>query len=916
MSSYMLLVRGAMDRPSLGKHVSRGMRDAAVSLAVIISFSFSGCTEKAEKPSTTAEGAEARNKAGTKGEEKSPPKAEAESPAIATIPRDGGCVRQLETPVYVFFAHALKPEAVAVKSTPDPGGWKVVWDEDGKHAALHHGQPFQAGTTYELTLELPAGEKRTVRFVAYGPSSLDLIAADASKNVLDLDTAWTYRFQALFDQEALPEQYRSVTPLTCGTPTVTAFAEAREKLKQETLDGLKPYLLRPTHPDSVFAPPRVEKAQRPIPRRAGFSGLLFSQRPVTGDNLNGWCTPKDCPPHIRIWAWDDPVGRQKIEEAYRIIRDYKIYEKFLAVMQVPPLPDAGAKTAEAIGDADERNQFIVDTGGNDSLDIYLVGRRKLERKDPVTGQAHFPLGTCWWIFPDERQTPAYILVDRTLTGDMFGATLAHEIFHAFQFAYDAHEDKWWQEGTAVWAEDHIGRQWDTEHVHLPQAFDAQSHVLITITSDEGLHEYAIYIFPYYLSCTSTDRIIGSVWQGCVDEVKALDAVERILNGSFPEVFKQFALINYDDTVPNLPVKYRETLDVLQHHGSMVRRVKKPGKQPPIEFTVPPLGVKYISIANNLPDVDLTPHFHINLRQLAVYGDLSLQAMFDPGLGAREPEDWTGLKEKSLCLNFDDEYFTQLVLVVANHSRDATCQPKLTVTVDAERCVAGDACGKVTLKQSITTHKDTSSSGVSGYSRVAMDIQATVYAEFDYRGSDYDETREELTEVYKVKSWDVVSSGGTLRTDRKNASETSTTTYWERARGEAVKEPDVSDSSISLEIVIDGKSGKAKAVRFTSFSPLVKWMGAWEQETVTRNEVSHQSGVIDRAGQLLRVDNWVGDKSVIRAGGFLDGWKAQTGDGTRHMGGSGTHVYLDTEEERLVLRTWWNLKINRRPEREE
>ncbi|MBN1224664.1 MAG: hypothetical protein JXB23_15550, partial [Candidatus Aminicenantes bacterium] len=801
--------------------------------------------------------------------------------------------------------------------SPDPGGWSTAWEEGGKQVALGHANPFRAGVTYELELEVKsADKKKTVHFTAYGPSSLDLIDEDEKKGLLDLDTAWTYRLQRLFEPGRLPEKYKSLTPVKCGTPVMTDFFKIQSRLKPETLDALKPYLVRPTHPESVFNRRIQAKKRLSAQKKGGFSGLLYAQRPVTRENFKDWCYTDHCHPNIRVWASDTVEGQRKAEEACNTIRTENIYEEFKKVMDIEPLPDAGGKQATDFEGEKAQANFKVYFGGNDRLDIYLVPGKELEYEDEE-GHVSGSMGQCHHVRP-EQKTPAYILIDQNLEGKYFKATLAHEIFHAFQFAYDSLEDDWWQEGTAVWSEHRIGKDWDTEQVYVYDAFDDEEHLLKTITLDEGLHEYGIYIFPFYLWHKYKDPMIGNIWKKCgEDETIALDAVESALGGNFRDIFKKFALLNYNDDSPGVPERYPEILGVYYSHLSQIKEIEKPGKQDPLEFEMPPLAVKYITISNKLPNPDLTPHFDFDLKGVTHFWDLSLQAMFDPDTSAREPEDWSHLKDKSLCTNFEDENFSGLVLVVANHSRDATYYPELKIEVDAERCVAGEASGKVRLRHVLSSYKEWSSGNAHGYSKGDRNMEATVYAQFEYHGSKYYEKKEELSDFYRLKSWDVVSSGGTMTEHRFHESPRpfSEGTYDSKARGEGYKDDEFHEATNELEVVIDTRTGKAKSVKFPVFYASIDWTGEWEQIEINSFGPSKSSGAIDSTEHSFRVDNLIGDKSVILQGKPMEGWKVKSGDGTKQMGGNASYVLKNEEGERAELHTKWNLMFSKHKKRE-
>jgi len=906
-----LQMKGKLCLPSF-----RHMLMAAFCL-LLLTLTIAACKKKSREETKATDEPQIQEAVETKAQEpQERVKSEAEELRIIIIPRNGGFTRSLEDPIAISFSRTISPENLKFRVSPDPGGWSTSWEDAEKYAILSHTNPYKAGVTYELELEVKsANKKKTVRFTAYGPSSLDLIDEDEKKGLLDLDTAWIYRLQRLCEPTQLPDKYKSPTPVKCGTPVMRDFSKIQSQLKQETLDALKPYLVRPTHPESVFSRQIQEEEQMSAQKKAGLSGMLYAQRPVTRENLKRWMYSDGGHPKIRVWARNTANGRRMAEEASKIIRDENIYSEFEKIMEKVPLPDAGGKQATDFEGEEAQSNFTVFFGGNDSLDIYLVGREALKDKDEE-GDVSISWGQCVSIYY-RKTTPAYILVGRFLEGDDFKATLAHEIFHAFQFAHDTLEDDWWMEGTAVWSEDYIGEEWDTEQDYVEDAFDEEKFLLKTITLEEDSHEYGIYIFPYYLSTKYNDKKIGDIWKVCGGDLQALDAVENVLEGNFRDVFKEFALLNYDDTSPATPESYPEMLNVYPHHRAMIKKIEKPGKQNPIEFTVPPLAVKYIKIGNNLPNPDLTPHFYFNLRGVTAFWDLSLQAMIDPDTSAGEPEDWSHLKDKSLCVNFEDENFSTLVLVVANHSRDVTCQPELKITVDAERCVAGEAQGKVTLRHVISTHKEWSSRGAHGNSKNDRNMEVTVHAQFEYRGSDYYEKKEELTDFYRLKSWEVVGSGGVMTESRHVEAKRPfhEGSYKSRAHGTGYKDVEAQSATNELEVVIDTKTGKAKSVKFPVFYASIDWTGEWTKIDIFSDHTSSNKGTIDNKEHGFRVDNWVGDKSVIIHGKFMDGWKVKSGDGKKQMGGNAGYTLKSDEDGRVELHTRWNLRFSKHRKRE-
>lgn len=102
---------------------------------------------------------------------------------------------------------------------------------------------------------------------------------------------------------------------------------------------------------------------------------------------------------------------------------------------------------------------------------------------------------------------AYCVLDNDYARSQYGrthtpvqnlkVTAAHEFFHAIQFAYDAGEDLWLMEGTAVWAEDEIYTGINDNLQYLPYGQLRRPRTALDKTTTYGV--YGNWIFFRYLS---------------------------------------------------------------------------------------------------------------------------------------------------------------------------------------------------------------------------------------------------------------------------------------------------------------------------------------------------------------------------------------------------------------------------------
>ena len=612
---------------------------------------------------------------------------------IRTSPRDGGFVRDLERPLSVLFPRPPDPEDFSFTLKPDPGDWAVIWDPALDRVELKPGKPFTKGTRYEWKIRWE-NERRIVRFTASGPSSLHLIDAAEQQGILDADTAWTYRLQRLHEPEKLPPSFQSAAPIRCGTSVWKRFKRERARLKPETLEALRPYLVRPTHPDSFYRKNAARAATSGSPTAPGSSspsGYLYAQEAPPDPDEEEIKRPENMFSHIdwrdKIRVWYAKGGRAKAQRAVHYLETRRMYDRYKDIMGTVPLSDEGAcSPCGSIKNAARRRDCRRDTcGGDGKIDIYLVPPTEPGMYDAKTRESDH--GWCREV-DDGDTAAAFLLINRELEEspkNYFASALAHELFHAFQDAWDAWEDEWWVEGTAVWAEDFIGPEWNTEQDYLEDAFDPKAFLLKTLTSDEDDHPYGIYLFPFHVSREYNPEKIGFIWQDCgLDDIDALSAVTLEV-GDFQKFFKEFTLRTTDMG------KHRKyfpdsggALSLRPHHKEQKEEIT-PEIKPilPVDVELPPLGARYLDF-RNLCDPEATPHIRFDLEEFASDSGISVQAIIDPE-GRAEDQDWSDLSEKVFCINHEDEAFDSIYVVVTSHHEETPFTGRLHIEMNAVEC---------------------------------------------------------------------------------------------------------------------------------------------------------------------------------------------------------------------------------------
>ncbi|MCF8111663.1 MAG: Ig-like domain-containing protein [Desulfobacteraceae bacterium] len=777
----------------------------AVTLTI---FALSGCGEK-EEPSEP------------KATEKKPGTPTAE--VVTTYPGDGEALWEPDHPIYIHFSEPVRPGDFSFSISPDPGQWNVSWENEGKEAVLNHAEAFRPGTGYAMTVFL--GEKPVkseFQFTVFGPSSLQLIEKDQQKGELDIDTAWLYRMQTLFEPGKLPEAYQSDTPIKDADVPIRRFFRVRDKLSKQTLEKLRPYLVRPTHPDSIY----YESMTRNKEDSSAFFHWPKAAHADDSRPVMPFSTPCITTDILLIW----PPQRYKAaaNNASFFIDEYNMYQRFKKLMGRDILDDYDA-LFQTEGPNDQAKN-----GGDGRIDIYMIPSSQAA----AGGFGGMCISTAWESAAATNvKSSAYILIDRNLKGDDLAATLAHELFHAFQCAFDPLDDIWWEEATAVWAEDYIDSTWNFEHEDIQHAFNRPKNRLKALNLVNENHEYGIYIYPYFLSKEYGDEVIADIWRAC-ETKSSLDAIDEAVPDGLDESLKQFAIptIDYGKYEGRIRKPKESNMPLFKHHEFKEIILRDPGKPVLKSVTVPPLGASYVLVKNRLKNPDSTPMVRFDLKSFANNDDLTIQAIIDPNGDARK-EDWTGREERELCQNKAEEKFEEIAIVVTNKNRDpmamdlAEANPQkhgykaeLDIEIDAEGCTEAVGSATITahsIEQTHTKWEETLPGGNVKRTQTDLksDIRATIRLRFEKEGADYNSSTNTVTQHFDITERTVTSFSVNGREYRLSYN------YWADRECSCTKKitektlrwnSELEDSG-GLSITFDSETLKAKYVTLPSLT---------------------------------------------------------------------------------------------------
>jgi len=182
----------------------------------------------------------------------------------------------------------------------------------------------------------------------------------------------------------------------------------------------------------------------------------------------------------------------------------------------PPLTDTNPvngipdEVDRALAEAEDVNDTYVAAGyrspdrdgtlgtGTDKVDVYLNNIGEFGLYGYCTSDQPAKVGTSnYW---------AYCVIDDDFSAAEFPTntprenqqvTLAHEYFHAVQYAYDANEAGWFLEATATWAEDELYDSVNDNWNYLP--FGQMGTPTTPLNTFAGLVHYGNWVFFRYLT---------------------------------------------------------------------------------------------------------------------------------------------------------------------------------------------------------------------------------------------------------------------------------------------------------------------------------------------------------------------------------------------------------------------------------
>jgi len=337
-----------------------------------------------------------------------------------------------------------------------------------------------AELVFQLTVSDPGGLSSAQEVtVAVGqtdppvpaPTSLELIDRGVAEGTLTNEEGLVYKVFSTFGDTRLPAEYRGPDVKTPNATSILNEARARYDTLSETAKAeVYPFLL-PAYVTNGWYDLQTMSGRRAVP--AGAAGRV--SRTAASDPAHPWKWVTNG--KVKIWYEDgytvtfaDGISRPLAEVAEGLLDAVggTIWDKLQTLMEREPLSDAGLPPPNPPYNYGEIPGSFDSSG---ALDIILVRG----------GMSDW--GFCLF-YKAAPPTPSFITLDVTwqplgdATTPGMVQTAAHELLHAWQFSYPWKDDwktyLWLMESTAMWAEDYVYPEANTENRNAKYYLNAPS----------------------------------------------------------------------------------------------------------------------------------------------------------------------------------------------------------------------------------------------------------------------------------------------------------------------------------------------------------------------------------------------------------------------------------------------------------
>lgn len=315
---------------------------------------------------------------------------------------------------------------------------------------------------------------------------------------------------------------------------------------------------------AVLASKALTRAQDALAGKGGNATLALRDLAMLKDSLS----PADRAAADRLQA--RPSGKNSTIQAGNVLIHYAPTDFALSTFTPNDVAASAVYVSNLYaGSGYRKPKPDFGKGGSDQTDIYvdqlepgLYGYCTIDNNTQQPG-------------PGRYDVPAFCVVDADYIGfptntplENLQVTVAHEYFHAVQFAYDFYEDGWWMEATAAWAEDEAYDGVDDNVQYLADSPITDNKR--SIDKFGGLFHYGVWIFFRYLTETfpkekgQMPQIILDFWKkadsskGAKKDKYSTQAINAVLgNGKYKKLPFDKAFAMFSDATRRAKTEFNE-----------------------------------------------------------------------------------------------------------------------------------------------------------------------------------------------------------------------------------------------------------------------------------------------------------------------------------------------------------------------
>lgn len=562
----------------------------------------------------------------------------------------------------------------------------------------------------QLKIVKGPNQVKCVQAGAILPSSQDLIYAALQAGKITYPQSLIYRGYAFFNDPRLPAEYRGGGSDGADLGFFAEIQEAKNSLPADVVTQLKPYLVRPGHPASVFSV--APSASRTAAGASCAPGQWTSKKPASAlINLKVW-----------VRCTDNPTQDQaRLNAIVQMANLY--YNKEVDFMKgQTPIRDLG-------GSAEQDPQDRI-TNDDDAVDIYLLeSNGSVKRNDRFNWPDDDVYGV---VIPTEptkgHGTSGFMLLPvSTVDGDRLATTFTHELFHLLQFASN-HDtwgscpegNFWFGEASATWASTYFVPEKANDQIHIPRFKDIFQDnrfryslykilgpQLVDKVRPSKLFPYAAYIYPYFMQQEIGAAFIADAWE----EMASAGDCSQLMNVldskiSFKQNFHQFTLRNlnqafgganeplqprYKDVNPAYPFpdnvlpRQARSLDLMPARARNAPPITEPIGDGSIDL---PSLTAYYAQYNFEPEVKQVT---FDFTGFTPVGSFDIDAVVKIKGKPWEVRNYTGQDKVKFCFDKPEENLEQIYFVITNHDKDPNSMLKGNMKIYPlnEGCQCGD-----------------------------------------------------------------------------------------------------------------------------------------------------------------------------------------------------------------------------------